>query len=107
MKTYQHPETKEVRTAADDEDVKIAALEKLGYVAITAKDVKDDPKLTVTYEQVTRPNAAPEPPALPKLTKLVVNPPTRDPGAPAPATPEAVTREDVQPFVADKGKDGK
>lgn len=102
MKTYRHPETKEVRTVADDADVQRAALEKLGYVVITAKDITNDPSLSVTYETVTNPHTPPAPPALPKLTKPVPPGPTRDPNDPKPATPGAITREDVAPLADDK-----
>ncbi len=84
MKTYQHPDTKEIRTVDEKNDVQIAALEKLGYVAITGKDITDEPELTVTYETVTDKHTPPEPPALPKLTTPVPNAPTRDTSPTAP-----------------------
>lgn len=101
MKTYQHPDTKEIRTVDDKADVQIAALEKLGYVAITGKDIANEETLSVTYEQVTKATEPTEPPALPKLTVPVPPGPTRDPDAPKQATPGAITRDDVAPL---KGK---
>jgi hypothetical protein len=97
LKTYQHPDTKEIRTVDEKNDVQVAALEKLGYKAITAEDITGEPSLSVTYETVTDKQESPEPPALPKLTTPIAPGPTRDPGAPKQATPGAVTREDVEP----------
>jgi hypothetical protein len=102
MKTFQHPNTKEIRTANNDESVKIAALKKLGYVEITGDDITNEPSLGVTYEPVAKATQPAEPPALPKLTKPVPPAPTRDPGAPKQASGKAITREDVAPLSDDK-----
>lgn len=106
MKTYRHPETKEIRTTADDAAVQIAALEKLGYVEIKAEDIANEPGLSVVYEQVTPAKPPVEPPALPHLANPVLPGPTRDPAAPAvPAAPAApITSEDTEPAPKGKGK---
>lgn len=96
IKTYQHPETKEIRTPDPDNPVQIAALKKLGYVEITAKDIEGEEELEVTYEPVSKGTPATDPPALPKLTKAIPPGPTRDPNDLKPATPGAITREDVK-----------
>lgn len=97
MKTYQHPQTKDIKYVPNDNDVQAAALEKLGYVTITAADIKGEPTLEVTYEQVTNPRLPEQPPALPKLTVPVADAPTRD------TSKTGVTRDDVVPL----GKDTK
>lgn len=84
MKTYQHPDTKEIRTVDEKNDVQTAALEKLGYVAITGKDITDAPSLSVTYEPVSKPTEPATPPALPKLTTPIPPGPTRDTSPTAP-----------------------
>lgn len=78
MKTFQHPRTKDIKTVANDADIQIAALKRLGYVAITAKDIENDPKLTVVYETVTGVNHPGDPPVLPRLATPVPDAPTRD-----------------------------
>lgn len=104
MKTFQHPETKAIRTVPNDADIQIAALKKLGYVAITAKDIENDPRLSVTYEQVTSAKQPIEPPALPRLTTPVPNAPTRDTDTPVSKTVSPVAApEDVAPLTPAKG----
>lgn len=82
--TYRHPDTKDIKQVDPSNDVQIAAVEKLGYVKITGKDITNDPVLTVTHEQVTNATPAVEPPALPKLTKPIPPGPTRDTSPTAP-----------------------
>lgn len=104
MKTYRHPETKDIKTVKDN-DVQEAALKKLGYVEISAKDIEDDAGLSVTYQTVTQARVPQEPPALPHLSVPVPPGPTRDtsvPAQPASATP-GITREDAQPLSGKKG----
>lgn len=86
MKTYQHPNTKEIRTADEKNDVQTAALEKLGYVAITGKDITDAPSLSVVYEPVSKAAVPAEPPALPKLATHIQPGPTSDTSPTAPPT---------------------
>lgn len=83
-KTYRHPETFAIKTVDGKNDVQVAALEKLGYVEITAADIKGEESISVTYEQVTKADAPTEPPALPKLTTPVLPGPTRDTSPTAP-----------------------
>lgn len=71
IKTYQHPDTKNIKQVPSDNDVMIAAVEKLGYVQITAADITGDPVLTVHYEQVTNPKLPATPPAVPVLDQPV------------------------------------
>lgn len=94
--TYRHPDTKEIRVVDSEADVQIAALTKLGYVAITGEDIAGEPSLSVTYEQVSKATQPTEPPALPKLTVPIPPGPTRDPESPKSPTPGAITREDVK-----------
>lgn len=93
-KTYRDPQTGKIRTVSND--VQMAALKKLGYVEITAKDIEGEEELSVIYEPVSKGTPAIEPPALPRLTKDIPPGPTRDPNDPASSTPHAVTREDVE-----------
>lgn len=86
MKTYRHPDTKEIRTVADDADVQIAALEKLGYVAITGEDIASEPSLSVTYQTVSKATVPAEPPALPHLATPIPPGPTKDTSPTAPPT---------------------
>lgn len=104
MKTFQHPETKEIRTVADDAAVQIAALEKLGYKEIGPEDIKGEPALSVTYKANDDTKHPGETSAVPHLTTPILPGPTRDPGAPAPKTPGAITREDVEGTPAKDGK---
>ncbi len=99
IKAFRHPDTGSIKKVNDEDKLRIAALEKLGFVEFTEKDL-DEVGLTVTYEQVTPATAPKEPPALPKLTTPIAPGPTRDtsPTAPPTATPGVITREDVEPL---------
>lgn len=94
--TYKHPATGQIRKFNDDDAVRVAALEKLGFVAWTVKDVEDEQSLGVTYETVTPAKQPTEPPALPKLTKPVPPGPTRDTSPTAPPITMSTDPEEAQ-----------
>lgn len=97
MKVYRHPETLDIKQVDERNDVQVAAVKKLGYLPITGEDIEKEDKLSVTYEPVAKATKPTEPAALPRLTKPVPPGPTRDTSTPPPATPGAITREDVAP----------
>jgi hypothetical protein len=78
MKVYRQPNGSRIKKVEDGNDIKIAALEKLGWEEITAEDIEGEDSLSVTYENVTPARAPQEPPAVPKLNKTVPPGPTRD-----------------------------
>jgi hypothetical protein len=98
IKTFRHRETGQIRKLNDEDKLRIAALEKLGYEEFTKKDL-DEVGLAVTYEQVSRADVPKEPPALPKLSKPIPPGPTRDLSVPQQEkSAPGITREDVQPL---------
>jgi hypothetical protein len=70
MKVYRQPNGSRIKKVEDGNDIKIAALEKLGWEEITADDIEGEDSLSVTYENVTPARAPQEPPAVPKLNNV-------------------------------------
>lgn len=98
IKTFRHPDTGQIRKLNDEDKLRIAALEKLGYEEFTAEDL-DEVGLSVTYEPVAKATQPKEPPALPRLTKPIPPVPTRDTSVPQQEkSVPGITRKDVQPL---------